>query len=387
MDINDTSESAIVDVVTEYDYYTQNEKYNEKFIKWHKDPDNQYAFNFRENLKESVFIDGKGFESKSSADEETKTVTRIMNVAGMAMLIWIVIDNILGKLIVSVFDLLGFDIHASFFSTAMQGGRVEIVTALVIITSAKIWIPSVFIRKRMKMPLRIEYMSTLNSASEMLRAIFMSMAVSAVTSLPNIYTNRTRQVYYFFKSINTDVSVWSQEQFVVYTLFDILIVSILTEMLFRGALFTALRQFGDIFAIIITASMAGLLVQDFRELPAAVMISAVAAVGMLRSGTLLTAIFVQMIYKMYNLSLILLEASSEDSIKLQRNAFILIVFVIGAAGVIMLHLLRIKKEQRHLVVFYSQISLKQRLSIALRSFPVPAVACICLLAAFIKLVF
>ena len=101
----------------------------------------------------------------------------------------------------------------------------------------------------------------------------------------------------------------------------------------------------------------------------------------------MTAIFVQMIYKMYNLSLILLEASSSDPLKLQRNAFILIVFVIGAAGVILLYLLKSKKKPRHLVKYYSQINLRERLFLALRSFPVPAVACICLLAALIKLVF
>ena len=100
----------------------------------------------------------------------------------------------------------------------------------------------------------------------------------------------------------------------VYAIFDIVIISIMSELLFRGAIFSALRQFGDIFAIIITSCASALLVQDFRELPAALMISAVAAVGMLRTGSVLTAIFVQMIYKMYRLALVLLEADSPDNI-------------------------------------------------------------------------
>ncbi len=43
------------------------------------------------------------------------------------------------------------------------------------------------------------------------------------------------------------------------------------------------------------------------------MISAVASVGMLRSGSIFTAIFVQVIFKMYRLALVILEYGSPDT--------------------------------------------------------------------------
>ena len=384
MDTNDNSSGAIINVVEQFDYSTQNDSYNEQFRKWRKDKHNSFAVNFKQNRKESVFVEGKGFENRSAAYSEQDTVTKIMNVAGIAMLIWIVVEYILGRTAVAFFDLLGFDVHTSFFSINIYGEGAAI--ALILISVFKVLIPAVYVRKKLRMPLRVEFMTNLHHAHDMIGSICMAMAVSAVTSLPSLYTNNTREVFNYFRDINADASVWNQEQFIIYTIFDIIVLSVISELFFRGAIFGALRQFGDAFAIIITSVMSGLLVQDLRELPAALMISAVAAVGMLRSGSIFTAIFVQILFKMYRLALVLLEADSPDTVFLKRNSFILAVFVIGAAGSVLLYIFSKKKHAHHIAEYSSEISLKQRLIIALRSFPVPAVTCICLLAALIKFI-
>lgn len=386
MKLTDTSEKTIINVVDQYDYSTQNDVYNENFKTWRKNKQNPYAFNFKQNRKESVFVDGKGFESRSAATAEQDCIGKIMNIAGIAMLIWIVIDNIIGKIIVGIFDFLDFDIHTSFFSTGVYGGSIEIITYLTLIIFVKLLLPLIYLHKKLKMPHQLEYMSTLNHTSDLIGAICMTMSIGAVTSLPNIYTNRTWQLFNYFRSINADVSVWNQEQFVFYTIFDIIIVSILTELLFRGAIFGALRQFGDCYAIIITSAMAGLLVQDFREFPAAVLISAVASVSMLRSGSIFTAIFVQVVFKMYRLALVLLEENSQDTAFLKRNTFILVVFVVGTAGVIILYLFK-NSIHSHLAQYKSDISCKERLKLSCKCFPVPAVICLCLLTTIIKIIF
>lgn len=387
MNLTDTSSNTIISVVDQFDYSTQDPTYNESFIRWRKNKDNPYAFNFEINRKESVFVDGKGFQSKSASAVERDCIARIMNTAGIAMLVWILTENIISKLVIAVFDALGFDLHTSFFSTALYGGSGEIITALTLISFFKILVPAIYIHKKLKMPRRLEYMSTLNNSVDMLSTFFITLAVSTVTSLPNIYTNRTQQVFDFFRSINADISVWNQEQFIFYTLFDIIILSLLSELFFRGAVFCALRQFGDLFAIIITSAMSGFLVQDFRELPAAVMISMVASVGMLRSGTIFTAIFVQVLFKMYRLTLVLLEDGSPDTVFPKRNYFMLVIFTISAAGFILLHMFKRKKNKHYFASYTSEFNMKQRLTISCKSFPMPAVLCICLLSAVIKLFF
>lgn len=386
MKLSDTSDNIVIDVVEQFDYSTQNESYNESFISWRKKIDNPYAFNFSRNRKESVFVEGKGFETRSFSDAEQTCIGKILNVAGIAMFIWIVADNIISRLAVAIFDLFGFNIHTSFISKAYYGGKTEIVTALILISVIKIWLPAHYVHQKLKMPRRVEFMTTLNHAPDMFGAIFMALSVSAITSLPSIYTNRMREVFDYFKSINADSSVWDQEQFVIYTIFDILVVTVISELFFRGAIFAALRQFGDTFAIIITSLMSGLLVQDFLEMPAAIMISAVASIGMLRSGSVFTAIFVQTIFKMYRLALVLADADSNDSLHLRRNSFILLVFIVGATGAFILHMFRRNQELHRIAEYNSELTLRQRMIVAFKAFPVSAVVCFCILAAAIQII-
>ena len=383
---SDTSEMSVIDVVEQFDYSTQNEAYNKSFISWRKSKNNPYAFNFKRNSNESVFVEGKGFENKSFPDAERSCISKIMNVVGIAMFIWIVIDSLLGRIAVAVFDILGFDIHTSFFSTAIYGGSTEIVAALIVISLFKIAIPAHYVRKCLKIPIRVEFMTTLNHASELFGAICIALAVGAVTSIPSIYTNTAREVFNFFRSINADASVWDQEQFVVYTFFDIIVVTVLSELLFRGAIFGALRQFGDSFAVIVTSLMSGLLVQDFREFPAAFIISVVASIGMLRSGSIFTAFFVQAIFKMYRLALVLTDSYSDDSFNLVRNGFILVVFIIGVAGAALVYLFVKNGDSRKLADFRSELTLRQRLATAFSTFPVSAMVCFCILAAIIRII-
>ncbi|WP_303836574.1 CPBP family intramembrane glutamic endopeptidase [Ruminococcus flavefaciens] len=386
MQLTDTSEKNIINVVEQFDYSTQDDSYNQSFIKWRKNKDNPYAFNFKMDRRESVFVEGKGFESKSLPTAERNCVIKIMNVAGIAMLIWIVIDNIIGKAVISLFDFLGFDIHSSFFSTGVYGGDVEIVTSLILIGLMKVLIPAWYVHKKLKMPSKAEYLTKLRHSSDMIGSLCMAMAASAVTSLPNIYTNKTRLLYNYFRDIDADTSVWSQEQFIIYAIFDIVVLSVLSELFFRGAIFGALRQFGDVFALVITSVMSALLVQDVREFPAALLMSAIAAAGMLRSGSILTAIYVQIIFKLYRLALILLESTSTDTIYLHRNIFILAVFIIGALGFGTVYLLSKKKNRHRIASYKSEISMWERMVIAFRSYPVPAVVGVCVMAALIKLI-
>ena len=169
-------------------------------------------------------------------------------------------------------------------------------------------------------------------------------------------------------------------------IFDIVVVSVLSELFFRGAVFGALRQFGDLFAVLITSMMSALLVLDVREFPAALLISAIAAAGMLRSGSILTAIYVQIIFKLYRMAMILLESTSADTIYLHRNIFILAVFIVGVAGVLFFYILGKKKKRHRIASYRSEITFGQRLVIAFRSYPVPAVVGVCVMAALIKLI-
>lgn len=90
MDIKNATHKNIIDVVDEFDYSTQNDNYNDSFIKWRKNKDNPFAFNFSANKNESLFIEGKGFINDSFMASEYEIINRIFFILGTAMLLWAV---------------------------------------------------------------------------------------------------------------------------------------------------------------------------------------------------------------------------------------------------------------------------------------------------------
>ncbi|MCM1507832.1 MAG: CPBP family intramembrane metalloprotease [Ruminococcus flavefaciens] len=383
----DNNEKTIIDVVEEFDYSTQNKNYSNAFRKWRKNKSNPFAFNFSVNKKESIFIDGKGFVSNSPAESEHETISRIFFVIGSAMLLWVTIDNIIGKMIIYLLDILGVNIHTAFFNTSCYGGSIEIVASMIIISLIKIYTPAFYIHKKLKMPFKVEFMSTMNHPSELINAMAMSLIVCTVISIPDAYSSSAKEIYSYFKSIDTDISVWGQAEYVIYTIFDVIIMSVSSEILFRGAVFSALRQFGDIFAIIVTAVMSALLTQNFPDMLTVFTISVIASIGMLKSGSIFTAFAVSTVFKMYQLSIVIIEASNSDNMFLIRNLVMTGIFIIGTIAVIIINIAGKHKGRRYLAEYHSEISLKERLIFSFKSFPFMAVAVICLIASVIKIIY
>lgn len=387
MNTGNNTEKTIIDVVEEFDYSTQNENYNRSFIKWRKNRNNPFVFNFSVNKKESIFIDGKGFVNNSPAVSERETISRIFFIIGSAMLMWITIDNIIGKIIIYLLDVMGVNIHTTFFSTSCYGGSIEIVTAMITITLLKIYIPALYIHRNMKMPFKVEFMSTMNHPSELISSIAMSLIVCTIISIPDAYSSSAKEIYSYFKSIDTDISVWGQAEYVIYTIFDVIIMSVSTEILFRGAIFSVLRQFGDIFAVIVTSVIPALLTQNFQDIPAILLISAIASVGMLKSGSIFTAFAVNTVFKMYQLTIVIIEANTSENMFFIRNLVMTGIFLASTVTVIIIGIANKHKGRRCFAEYRSEISMKERLIYSFKSFPFTAVMAVCLISAVIKIIY
>jgi len=380
-------EKNIINVIDEFEYSTQNDSYNEKFRKWRKQKDNPYSFNFIVNRKESVFIDGKGFVENSSYDSERGAVQRIFFIIGIAMLLWIVIENVFSKIIVFIFDKAGADIHTTLVTSSVYGNSKAVITALILTSAVKYAVPSVYLYKKLKMPSEIVFMKTMNSPIQLICSIGMAFAVSAVLSIPTAYSDSAKEIYSFFKSVDTDVSVWGQWEYVIYIIYDVIVVSVLSELFFRGAVFTALRQFGDVSAIVITSLMAGLLAQNVKEFISITVISVIASLGMLKSGSVFTAIAVNILCKMYQLSIAIIELDTSEYMFMVRNFTIMGVFSIGVGIVTIITFREIDSPKKYLAGYNGETPLKQRISYVIHAFPFPVVSAVCIISALMKITY
>lgn len=380
------NENTLVNIVDEFDYSTQNKLYNDKFIRWRRQNNNPFSFRFEMNKKETVYVDGRGFLSSSPTVAETDTLTRIFYIIGMACLIWVVIENILGRVAIIALSMLGVNIHNNFFSTMVYGGSSEIVSVILIISCVKMLIPTIYLHRRFKLPGAVEFMWSMNDPGGMISAIALSFIACTAVSLPTAYSNETREILYYFRNLETNVELWDQTDFVVYIVFDLIALPVLSELFFRGAMFAVLRQFGDAFAVIMTSLTAALLVQDIREFPIILLISMIASYGMLRSGTIFTAIAVRVIEKMYMFALLMLEIGGTEKTFLNRNLFMLAVLVIGILFFVVEWLISHRKKQRYFAKFDSELTPPERISHCIKVFPYSAVLMVCMVYIIVRAV-
>lgn len=386
-EITNVNNENIINVIDEFDYSTQNESYNEKFRRWRRKKENPFAFNFAENKKESVYIDGRGFIESSSVSAEKKVIANIFYFIGLALLMYIAFDDVISKIVISLLSFFGVDIHNNYFSSIIYGGSREIVTVFIIVTFIKVFIPLIFLHFKFRLPLKVEFMGNMNNPMALIGAISMALILCTISSLPNVYSSETKEIYEFFKNIETDVSVWGQTEFLVYTIFDIIVMSVLSEMFFRGAMFAVLRQFGDPFAIIITSIITGLLTQNFNTMLTVVLISLVASYGMIASGTVFTSVCVVIIYKIYNLALTIIEVDPSEKMPFTRNIFMIFMLIIGGAGLIAYLIYTAKKKKWGIAEYKSELHHSRRFIFSVKTFPFSAVTALCVVCALVKAVF
>lgn len=371
-----TADSSIINVIDDFDYSTQDESYNEKFIGWRRKKDNRFSYSFESNAKESIFVDGRGFVSTNMINAEKETLSHIFYVIGVAMLTWVVIDNIVSKIFIILLSFAKVNIHTNFFSYAIYGGSREVVSVLIVISAVKMLLPMFYVRHSFNVPVKVELMHTMRHPVELINAIAMAVVVCTVTSIPSAYSSETKEIYEFFKSLNADVSVWGQTEFLVYTAFDTLIVSVMSGIFFHGSMFAVLRQFGDIFAIVVTSVTAGLLTENFNEMIAVTLVTAVGAVGMLRSGSIFTSVAVQVVYRMYLLAMAIIEVDPSENMFLTRGVFMAVCLLSGMISSMIIWLT--SRNRKFLAKCRSELTFAERLGFSVRTFPYLAVVALCI---------
>lgn len=381
--LKEENNDHVTDVVDEFDYSTQSESYNRRFSEWRKDKNNPYVFFYSINRKESVFIEGKGFVNTTPSEVESRILGRLLSLIGAALLAMIFISKVLGKLFIYLLDISGVNIHEVFYSSVIYGGRKEVTAVMIITTTLKLMIPMLIINSQLKMPRRLARPLELRDPKELIIAIALALIASIVVSIPNAYSPDPRNLFEFFRAYNADFSVWEQNEFIIYTFFDVIVVSILFEILFRGSMFTALRQYGDVYAVIISSLAACLAANDIQSMIATLIFSVVSSIGLLRTGTIYTAIVVHIIYKLYALALNLIETSTSPKMYLYRNISMVTLFVLCIFALWILLRFDDVKSKRTFARYTSSIRLKVKLAESFRTIIFSAAVLICLLAVIV----
>jgi len=381
-----SGDGRIINVIEEFDYSTQSKQYSESFKEWRKKKENPFSFSFEMNPKESIYVDGRGFMVGSVQAAEKEALLRVFYIIGVAALMWVVVVNVLGKLLVLCMDLAGLDIHLDSFKNSLYGDHTWIVTLLVIINLTKILVPALYLLMRFKLPLNVGMMNSKHDSQGLVSAVGMILIACTLFSLSSAYSSDTKEVFRYLRSLNTDVSVWNQTEFILYTIFDVLIISTAEELFFRGAMFAVLRQFGDKFAVIMTTVTAVLLAENVDDIIPVITISLIASYGMLRSGSIFTAIIVRIIYNTYILAVIVIEADTSNEMTVTRNMFMVLMLCFGGILLLFSWLLAKMRYRKTFVEVKYELTLWDKVVNSVKVFPYSAVAAISIVYLIVKAV-
>ncbi len=334
MDVQNSERDSghIIDVVEDFSCPCQTKGYREAYRKWRRNESNRYAFRCKKHPKESSFSDSKAVVTETPAQIEHGVLYRIGYLVGCLLILYLVVENILDKLIVLLLNAAGFHVSMTFWNGGMYGDEPAVFIGIMLVTSLKYILPALLLQLILRFPLRVGVPLRVCKADTLLFGIILTMLVSAGLGMFFVASSSDLEKYKLIcNAVNLD-----DYRMIFYMLFTIFALPILIELLLHGALFQLLRQFGDGFAMIIVSLLAAFLMHNPQDSVRAALITLIISYFVLRSGSFLTAMLLHIVHEIYMFAVFYIETFGEVY-SLQWWMTILLPCVVGLpAGFYML---------------------------------------------------
>lgn len=382
---NQTNATGAVDIVAEANYSPLSETYNQQFRSWRNRETNDYAFRCRKREKEAVYVESKGYHAPDPATEERRAMIRVNMAIGMAMLVYLLLENLLTFVLMGAVQLVGFDVGYSYSDGTVYGHQTTVLVILMLQTLLKYLIPLLMLRATFRMPRRVGYHWKLDAPREMPASLAVTLVVFAITntwllfSPANILSSSTLGTAYY------TVSYMRPAYQMIYMLFQLLVVSIFTELLVHGEILHVLRQFGDWYAVIMTALLSVCMSHGHVTVLMELTFSIVAGIAVLRSGSLLPSIVNRIVYHVLLFVMFALEISPNRVLHHYRPLLMLAILLIGALGCAIL--IRPSKNNPALLKQKHYLTIRERLRIIMHLGPLSIIFCLCIVLMLIEVFF
>lgn len=374
-----------VDVVAESNYGTTSEAYNKAFRTWRSSEKNEYAFRCRKRTKEAVYVEGKGYHEPDPAAEERRAIMQINMVIGMALFAFLLIENLLTALLMGAAQVIGLDVGYCYSDGTVYGNQTAVLAILVLKTILKYLVPILIFRLTFRMPRRVAFHLKPDAPREFPATIAVTLIIFAVTNVwmlfspINFLSNSTLGEAYY------TVSYMRPSYQMVYLVFELLTVSICKELFLHGEVLHVLRQFGDWYAIILTAILAVCVSHSWTTILMELTFSIVSGIAVLRSGSLIPSIFCRMLYHVMLFGLFAMEVWPNQTLQAYRPLFLFLVLLVG----ILLCLLSIRPTRKSpaLLTQKHYLSMKERIYTTMHLGPLSVVFFLCIVLMVIEVIF
>ena len=287
-------EKYLIDVANDKTYQNQFDDYHKEFSKWRTKKGNPYGYSFVHDTREHTYVDGEGYFQKSADIAERKALVKCLGLLGVVMIIILAIDGITSLMLYRIFQDPGADaIYYSGIDSPTHEFNPLLVLLYCCMNLLKYLIAFLIFIKSTGIPLKVA--APVPKGAKLSKSgIFLILVIMVFSRVFNYV------ISLIFGLINLDcvydIAIHDPNNFVsdlIYLIFNCVLVSIVSELFFRGAVMQTFRQFGDTFAMLVSGIAFSLTYYDISSMGYAVLCSATLGLFTLRTGSLKSAIIMR----------------------------------------------------------------------------------------------
>lgn len=279
-------------------YKNQDNDYNTAYRKWRSESRIFLGHADPENPNEMIYKDGVGIIAEKRAAAERRSLVYVHSVIMWTLLIYLVTEFFFTSVLPSVLGKLGARIGNDAVTGLMYGNDVIVIIIMYICETVKRLIPFLMMKKALKMPLNIVLPMKVYDRETFALAIPVALMCFPLLSAFSGLFNKLMFTVGILPYNNIVPHMNTMTGSVAAIIISVVYVPFVSELLMRGMILHTLRQFGDAYAILISAIVSTLCVHNLTQM-CYVFISAV-VIGhfALRTGSMVTAIIMRMIFKL-----------------------------------------------------------------------------------------
>ncbi len=298
-----TQENQMIDVVEDFVCPCQTEGYQNAMRKWRRNEKNRYAFRFTKHPKETSFSESMAVVEETAPNVEKGVLGRLGYLIGCVLVLYIVIENVLDKILVFIMNAMGMDVEMLFWGSGVYGDEKNVFLVIMLINTLKYLLPALVLMLVLRLPLKVSLPMRIAKPTELLFGISLTMLLSAGLGMFFVSDSSELEKY---KLICNAVGV-EGHRMVLYMLFTIFALPILIEFLLHGTMFQVLRQFGDTFAVTTVTVLAAILMHNLQDGLRVAVMTLTFSYFVIRTGSFLTAVLLHIVHEIYMFALFYIE--------------------------------------------------------------------------------
>ena len=297
-------ENYLIDIAKDKTYQNQFDDYHKEFSEWRSRKDNPYGYSFVHDMREHTYVDGEGYFQKKADAAEKVALTKCLGLLGATMLVMLFIDALIAFVFYRMFnDSSLMAIHYSELDSQKTFFTPIIATIFGAATTFKyfvgLWIFIHFSKIPLKVAIPSPKRSKISKSGIYLILVIMVMGKIGTYLINKLFGLMNVDCVYDLAFHNPD-SILADA---IFVFFNCILVSIVSEFLFRGAILQMFRQFGDTYALIISVIAFSFTYYEISSMGYASLLSAVLGLYTLKTGSIKSAVIMRIVASIASYSL------------------------------------------------------------------------------------